>query len=113
MAIFLVTGPSEAGLTMLANALHNNQVTQARGALLIDATCDRSLLPAMVDKLLVDTPLPKDVPADWQTKLPWRRDCAIVIVGEQTDIIAALEAKLPGFIEHFGPIWAVTLRVAG
>lgn len=112
MAIFLVTGPSEAGLTMLGNALHNNQITQARGGLLIDASCDRALLPAMLDKLL-DAPLPKDAPVDWKSALPWKRDCSIIIVGEQTDIIAALEAKLPGFIEHFGPIWAVTLRVAG
>lgn len=109
MAIFLLTGPSVGGLTMLGDALHNNQVSQTLGGLLIDATCDRSLLPAMLDKLL-DVPMPKEIPADWKTQLPWKRDCSVIIVGEQSDILDVLEAKLPGFVERFGPVWAVTLQ---
>ena len=113
MPIFLVTGPSPDGLAMLGDALHNNQISQARGGLLIDATCDRSLLPAMLDKLLDSQPLPKEPPADWKNALPWKRDCSIIIVGDQSDIIGELEKKLPGFVGRFGPIWAVTLRIAG
>jgi hypothetical protein len=116
MAITIIKGPKGSGKTELANALRNSQITQSnpsegvyKGALLIDDDNDGETKP-LIEKLLKGVELPDEPPADL-SKLPWKDDPLIIIVGDEKGVLKRLEKALPGFTQFFGPVRTLTTDV--
>jgi GTPase SAR1 family protein len=116
MPITIIKGPKGSGKTQLANALRNSQITQSqpaegiyKGALLIDDDNDGETKP-LIEKLLNGVELPDEPPADL-SKLPWKDDPLIIIVGDEKPVLKRLEKALPGFADFFGPIRTLTTDV--
>lgn len=109
MAITIINGPAQSGKSRLANALRNSQITQGKGALLVDDSCDGEVKP-LIEKLLVGVELPAEPPADLST-LPWKEDCLVILVGWKASMLKSFEKALPGFREFFGPVTTLTTDV--
>lgn len=109
MPITIIKGPAQSGKSQLANALRNSQITNGKGALLIDDDNDGDIKP-LIEKLLLGVELPNPPPANLK-KLPWKDDPLVIIVGAKESILKKLESALPGFIEFFGPIRTLTTDV--
>lgn len=105
MPITIITGPAKSGKSRLANALRNSQITNGKGALLVDDTNDGEIKP-LLEKLLVGVELPKKPPADLAT-LPWKDDPLVIVVGAKASILDEFEARLPGFKKFFGPVTTI------
>ena len=107
MSINIITGPSKSGKTLIANALRNNQISNKKGALLIDENNDGEP-KILLEKLLVGAPFPEVVPNNWGADLPWKNDPMIILIGDQEEMLAIFEKMLPGFVDHFGPVYKIT-----
>jgi hypothetical protein len=106
MPITVINGPAKSGKSRLANALRNSQITNGKGALLVDDTNDGEIKP-LLEKLLVGIELPRKPPADLST-LPWKDDPLVIVVGAKAGILDDFEAALPGFKKFFGPVTTLT-----
>lgn len=110
MAITIIKGPEKSGKTQLAHALRDSQICNGKGALLIDDDNDGELKP-LIEKILDGTELPDEPPADL-SKLPWREDPLIILVGDKAKMLKTFEAALPGFNKFFGPVRTLTTDAA-
>lgn len=106
MPITIINGPAKSGKSRLANALRNSQITNGKGALLVDDTSDGEIKP-LIEKLLMGVELPETPPADL-SDLPWKEDPLVIVVGKKARILDEFEAALPGFKEFFGPVTTLT-----
>lgn len=116
MPITIINGPPRSGKTQLAHALRNSHIGQSdaergiiKGALLIDDSCDGEIKP-LLEKLLIEAELPAEPPTDL-SKLPWKDEPLIILVGKKAKFLDQLERALPGFAAHFGPIRTLTTDV--
>lgn len=110
MAIIIIQGPAKSGKTMIAVALRNAQVAQAKGALLVDEDQDGDTA-ALIEKVLVGDPLPSE-PTDAKV-LPWKPETDIILVGDKAKMLDAFEALVPGFTAFHGPTFTVTTAAGG
>ena len=111
MSIVIISGAAKSGKTLIANALRNNQISNKKGALLIDETNDGGLKP-LLEKILIAIQLPAEIPADWASKLPWKHDPMIIVVAEKQKMLLEFERMLPGFNEYFGPVYEIKTGLA-
>ena len=111
MSIVKITGPAKSGKTLLANALRNNQVSQKRGALLIDEQTEGELVH-MVEKIIAGAVLVPGTPAD---KIPWKPESAVILVGDRASMLSSIlydiEKMVPGFTATHGPVYTVQTGV--
>jgi hypothetical protein len=111
MSIVIISGPAKSGKTAIANALRNNQIAHRNGALMVDET--QTGEPAvLLEKMLNGINVPQPAPKDWATKLPWKKDSMVILVGKKADMLSAFEEMLPGFKSTFGPVYTITTGVA-
>jgi hypothetical protein len=106
MAIILVSGEDKSGKSIIANALRSHQINNQMGALLIDEGNDGEV-DILLEKILVGVNLPSEIPDGWEKKLPWKKNPAIILVGEKLGMLAVFEERLPGFTKNFGPVYTV------
>lgn len=106
MSIIFITGTPGSGKTTLANALRNNQISNKKGALLIDEANDGDPVP-LLEKILNGVALRPGVPANEQA---WKPDCSVIFVGAQSSMLDTFEMLAPGFAALHGPVYTVETR---
>ena len=111
MSVVIITGPPKSGKSLIANALRNNQISNKHGALLIDEANDGAP-DILLEKILIGEKLPQPAPKNWAESLPWKLNAMVILVGDQAKMLDVFEGMLPGFAEHFGPVYTVSTGVA-
>lgn len=79
-----------------ARNLHRQQISAGRGALIVRAG-DTAEPRHLLEKIIVGVALPADgtpIPAE---RLPWKKNSAVILVGEADDFLGAFEQIVPGF----------------
>lgn len=114
--ITIIKGPAKSGKSQLGNALRNTHIGLSqpvegvfKGALLVDDTCDGEVKP-LLEKLLIGAELPADPPEDL-SKLPWKDEPLVIIIGDSGRWLKAFEKALPGFTDYLGPVRTLTTDV--
>ena len=123
--ITIIEGPAKSGKSAMANSLRNNHIGNGgpftpdkgtdwrpNGVLLIDE--DQEGEPRhLIEKLLHGEALPADgtpVPA---SKLDWKADPQVIIVGKkQEKLLDEFEKLVPGFAKKVGPVKRLKLASA-
>lgn len=128
MSIVLIKGPPKSGKSHTANALRNMQISNRRGALMIDEANEADLT-GLLEKLLIGVTLPNALAtavgklAEGETPeaaikrtdlktLPWKPQSMVILVGAKESVLAQIEEKLPGFTAAMGPIFTITTGTA-
>lgn len=103
MSIVIIKGPSKTGKSLIANALRNNQISNKKGALLIDEDQNGDM-DILLEKIIVGENFNA---AKWK-ELPWKNEPMIILVGGKHEYLSKLESLMPGFTEFFGPVYGIT-----
>lgn len=106
MSICIIKGPAQSGKTLIARALRNNQISNKKGALLIDED-QLGELHIQLEKIIDGVPYNLK---NWQS-LPWKADAMIITVGDKAKVLDEFEKMMPGFKERFGPVYTVDTGV--
>jgi len=105
MSIVIIKGAPKTGKSLIANALRNDHIAKGCGTLLIDEQNDAGM-DVLVEKLLVGDKMPKEAPKDLSS-LPWKKTPMVIVVGDKTAVLDAIEAALPGFKALMGPVYYI------
>lgn len=106
MSICIIKGPAKSGKTLIARALRNNQISNKKGALLIDED-QTGELNIQLEKIIDGANFDAKV---WKS-LPWKLDAMIITVGDKDKVLDEFEEVMPGFKEFFGPVYTVNTGV--
>lgn len=93
---------------IIANALRNGQIGQAKGGLLIKESTDadpRYLLEKLING---DALPPEPLPA---RNVNWKPEGMVILVGTSISLLGKFEELVPGFTKRFGPICRVELHI--
>lgn len=106
MSICVIKGPAQSGKSLIARALRNNQISNKKGALLIDED-QNGELNIQLEKIIAGDNFNTKT---WKS-LPWKPDAMIITVGDKDKVLDEFEAMMPGFKEFFGPVYTVNTGV--
>lgn len=98
--IFHIEGPAKSGKSTVADAIRNSQIAQGRGALLADEQTDGEPIP-LLEKLIAGDALE---PGTAASKIKWKKQGAVILVGAKVVMLDEFEALAPGFAKQFGPV---------
>lgn len=102
MSIVIIKGPSKTGKSLIANALRNNQISNRKGALLVDEDQNGDM-NILLEKIIVGANFNVE---KWK-ELPWKNEPMIILVGAKHEYLPTLETLMPGFTEFFGPVFTI------
>ena len=104
MTIMVIGGEHEQAM-LLAQMLRGAQITRGGGALILlrpgNEKGKEHALQHQIEKLLKGIALPPDAKAE---NLSWKPDPLVLVPLANIDLIDAVEALVPGFIEKCGPV---------
>ena len=117
--ITIIDGPPKSGKTTMANSIRNAHIGKGgpltadrkadwkpTGLLLIDEDAQKDAEPRhLIEKLLHGDALPEDGTPVAASKLNWKDEPSVVIVGKkQEKLLDVFEKLVPGFAKKVGPV---------
>jgi len=114
MPILHITGPAKSGKSLMANNLRNNHINQGNGALLVDDSqtgeprylLEKLMLGESLGEPGMGPPVPR--PA---SKITWKADPLVIVVGDKIAIMDEFEKLAPGFKKMLGPVKKMAMSV--
>lgn len=107
MIIFL-KGNSPKEMRLMGDAIRNTQISNHRGALLIDDDSKDAEAKPLIEKLINGAPLIQGVDL---SSLPWKENPTIILIGDTGAAkLKELEAAAPGLTDYLGPVKVVTFE---
>jgi len=125
--ITIIEGSAKSGKTTMANSLRNAHIGKGgvltddspknwrpTGMLLIDEDAQKDAEPRhLIEKLLHGDALPENGEPVSASKLKWKDEPSVVIVGaKQEKMLAIFEKLVPGFKDKVGPVKRMKLSNA-
>jgi len=113
MPIIHITGPAKSGKSLMGNSMRNTQISNGKGALLVDDTQEgeaRYLLEKLIDGDHLGA-ISGDGPAIPRPAkdVNWKPEPAIIFVGDKIKLLDEFEKIVPGFTKMFGPVRSLDL----